>query len=158
MPSVADLQQQIAMAVLSDSEITKTRVGFYNPPKRIRKFAISDAAWDQITQMWHGHRKAGAASPPVIPLKYFVNGFGQIPLILGLTSRSFLALTAGNCLMTSETPNNSFKPNLLRYTKAMAEKACHGFGSTTQVGLTQALGLKGTITYVGNKKIGRAHV
>jgi len=37
-------------------------------------------------------------------------------------------------------PNNSFKPNLLRYTKAMADKACHGFGSTTQVGLTQALG------------------
>src|SRR3546814_10571697 len=36
-------------------------------------------------------------------------------------------------------PNNSFKPNLLRYTKAMAEKACHGFGSTTQVGLTQAI-------------------
>jgi len=35
--------------------------------------------------------------------------------------------------------NNSFKPNLLRSTKAMAEKACHGFGSTTQVGLTQAL-------------------
>src|SRR3546814_5560923 len=32
-----------------------------------------------------------------------------------------------------------FKPNLLRYTKAMAEKACHGFGSTTQVGLTQVL-------------------
>src|SRR3546814_3417580 len=71
----------------------------------------------------------------------------KIPLILGLASRSFLALTAGNCQMTSETPNNSFKPNLLRYTKAMAEKACHGFGSTTQVGLTQALGLKGTITY-----------
>src|SRR3546814_12044325 len=67
------------MGVLSDSEITKTRVGFYNPPKRIRKVAISDAAWDQITQMWHGHRKAGAASPPVIPLKYFVNGFGQNP-------------------------------------------------------------------------------
>ncbi len=37
-------------------------------------------------------------------------------------------------------PNNSFKPNLLRYTKAMTEKACHGFASTTQVGLTQALG------------------
>src|SRR5690606_8854706 len=42
-------------------------------------------------------------------------------------------------------PNNSFKPNLLRYTKAMAEKACHGFGSTTQVGLTQALDLRGQI-------------
>ena len=36
-------------------------------------------------------------------------------------------------------PNNSFKPNLLRYTKHMAEKARHVFGSTTQVGLTQAL-------------------
>ena len=36
-------------------------------------------------------------------------------------------------------PNSSFKPNLLRSTKAMAEKACHGFGSTTQVGLTQVL-------------------
>src|SRR3546814_15660293 len=36
-------------------------------------------------------------------------------------------------------PNNSFKPNLLRYTKHMAEKACHVFGSTAQVGLTQAL-------------------
>src|SRR3546814_16484022 len=41
---------------------------------------------------------------------------------------------------TGLAPNNSFKPNLLRYTKAMAEKACHGFGSTTKVGLTQALG------------------
>src|SRR3546814_17622162 len=41
---------------------------------------------------------------------------------------------------TGLAPNNSFKPNLLRYTKAMAEKACHGFGSTTQVGFTQALG------------------
>src|SRR3546814_3561647 len=28
--------------------------------------------------------------------------------------------------------NNSFKPNLLRSTKAMTEKACHGFGSTTR--------------------------
>src|SRR5690606_941387 len=39
-------------------------------------------------------------------------------------------------------PNNSLKPNLLRYTKHMAERACHGFGSTTQVGLTQVLGRK----------------
>ena len=42
--------------------------------------------------------------------------------------------------MTGLDSNNSFKPNLLRYTKAMAEEACHVFGSTTQVGLTQALG------------------
>ena len=35
--------------------------------------------------------------------------------------------------------NNSFKPNLLRYTNNMAGKACHVVGSATQVGLTQAL-------------------
>ena len=40
-------------------------------------------------------------------------------------------------------PNNSFKPNLLRYGKSVAEKACHAFASTTQVGLTQALGTRG---------------
>src|SRR5690606_27013046 len=45
---------------------------------------------------------------------------------------------------THPVPNNSFKPNLLRSTKAMAGKACHGFGSTTQVGLTQALGATDT--------------
>src|SRR3546814_2115401 len=39
--------------------------------------------------------------------------------------------------------NNSFKPNALRYTKHMADKACHVFGSTTHVGLTQALGRSG---------------
>ena len=39
-------------------------------------------------------------------------------------------------------PNNSFKPNLLRYSKSVTEKACHAFASTTQVGLTQALGLQ----------------
>ncbi len=38
--------------------------------------------------------------------------------------------------------NNSFKPNLLRYSKSVAEKACHAFASTTQVGLIQALGAK----------------
>ena len=36
-------------------------------------------------------------------------------------------------------PNNSFKPNLFRYGKSVAKKACHAFASTTQVGLTQAL-------------------
>ena len=36
-------------------------------------------------------------------------------------------------------PNNSFNPNPLRSTNNMAEKACHVVGSTTQVGLTQAL-------------------
>ena len=43
--------------------------------------------------------------------------------------------------MSRARPNNSFKPNLLRSTNNMAERACHVVGSTTQVGLTQALGL-----------------
>ena len=38
-------------------------------------------------------------------------------------------------------PNNSFKPNLLRYSNGVAEEACHAVASTAQVGLTRALGL-----------------
>ena len=37
-------------------------------------------------------------------------------------------------------PNNSFKPNLFRYGKSVAKKACHAFSFTAQVGLIQALG------------------
>src|SRR5690606_37313977 len=52
-------------------------------------------------------------------------------------------------------PNNSFKPKLLRYTKCMAGRACHAFGSTTQFGLTQALGGTGTAPHMmSQKKIG----
>ena len=47
--------------------------------------------------------------------------------------------SSDSCI-TADGPNNSFKPNLLRYSKSVAEKACHAFASTTQVGLTQALG------------------
>src|SRR3546814_13526752 len=39
-----------------------------------------------------------------------------------------------------QRPNNSFKPNLLRYTNNMAGRACHVVASATQVGLTQAIG------------------
>ncbi len=39
-------------------------------------------------------------------------------------------------------PNKSFKPNLLRYSKSVAKKACHAFASSTQVGLTQVLGAR----------------
>src|SRR3546814_6088964 len=42
--------------------------------------------------------------------------------------------------IVGEAPNNSFKPNLLRYANNMAGKACHVVGSATQVGLTQVLG------------------
>ena len=39
----------------------------------------------------------------------------------------------------SMASNNSFKPNLLRSIKRVAQKACHPFASTTQVGLIQVL-------------------
>src|SRR3546814_13409750 len=62
-------------------------------------------------------------------------------------------------------PNNSFNPNPLRTTNNMAGKACHVVGSTTQVGLTQALGLNGrfavnwkTIFRFALEQIGRASV
>lgn len=41
--------------------------------------------------------------------------------------------------MSRLSPNNSFKPNLLRYSYGVAEEACHAVASTTQVGLTQQL-------------------
>src|SRR5690606_29351687 len=69
-----------------------------------------------------------------------------------LCSRSVLIVRARSPPLRAG-PNNSFKPNLLRYTKAMAEKACHGFGSTTQVGLTQALGLVSRTVVAGFQAI-----
>src|SRR3546814_408322 len=51
-----------------------------------------------------------------------------------------MLFTIWGCSNVAHTPNNSFKPKPLRYTKGMAGKACHAFGSTTRFGLTQALG------------------
>jgi hypothetical protein len=78
-PSLIELQRQISLAILADCEVADVSLGFYKPPKRIREIIISYAARDQITCMWHGHRQRGAFSPPVIPLRYFVFGFGQDP-------------------------------------------------------------------------------
>ncbi len=47
---------------------------------------------------------------------------------------------SGALSVTAVTPNSSFNPNPLRSTNNMAGRACHVVGSTTQVGLTQALG------------------
>ena len=47
-------------------------------------------------------------------------------------------LAHGHCSYGTR-PNNSFKPNPLRYTNNLAGKACHVVGSATRVGLTQAL-------------------
>ena len=54
----------------------------------------------------------------------------------GLRLRPFGAAVASERTMRLFLPNKAFKPNLLRYRKRVAEKACHAFASTTQVGLT----------------------
>ena len=58
---------------------------------------------------------------------------GALP---GLRRWSFGAVAASGRTMCLFLPNKAFKPNLLRYSKRVAEKACHAFASTTQVGLT----------------------
>src|SRR3546814_102636 len=45
----------------------------------------------------------------------------------------------GHGSLVQSPHNNSFNPNPLRSTNNMADKACHVVGSTTQVGLTQAI-------------------
>src|SRR3546814_16000141 len=55
---------------------------------------------------------------------------GSLPIVL--RGRHFRGMIA---------PNSSFNPNPLRSTNNMAGRACHVVGSTTQVGLTQVLGL-----------------
>src|SRR5690606_14418452 len=44
-------------------------------------------------------------------------------------------------------PNNSFNPNPLRSTNNIADRACHVVGYTTQVGLTQALAVRGRFSW-----------
>jgi hypothetical protein len=77
MPNNEDLLRWVALAVLSHSELTGTSLGFDGTPGRIRNVTLTVAARDQINCMWHGHRAIEAHSPPSIPLKYFVTGFGQ---------------------------------------------------------------------------------
>jgi hypothetical protein len=60
-------------------------------------------------------------------------------LLLGLLVAGALHVVLV-CSVIGSAPNNSFKPNLLRYSKSVAAKSCHAFASTTQVGLTQVLG------------------
>ena len=57
-----------------------------------------------------------------------------------LTNGSFIAKSI--LKVREQRPNNSFKPTPLRYAKHMAGTACHVLHSTTQRGLTQALGAK----------------
>lgn len=76
-PDSAKLERQIAIAVLAHSELAQEALGFYAPPKEIREIKVTAAVFDQVQCMWHGHRNRGHMSPPPIPLKIFVFGFGQ---------------------------------------------------------------------------------
>jgi hypothetical protein len=77
LPDRSTMKQQIAAAALANCEVSGTAYGLYTPPHEIREVKLTDAAMDQIRSMWHGHRKSGRGSPPPIPLKVFVVGFGQ---------------------------------------------------------------------------------
>lgn len=76
-PDPEKLKKQIAVAVLAHSELSKEPLGLYTPPKEIREVRVTAAVFDQISCMWHGHRKQGHKAPPPIPLKIFVFSFGQ---------------------------------------------------------------------------------
>src|SRR3546814_10536935 len=73
----------------------------------------------------------GAASESSPVMVRGVRPVLQVPVQAALPGSHFRGMIA---------PNNSFKPNALRYTNNMAGRACHVVGSATHVGLTQALG------------------
>ena len=68
-------------------------------------------------------------------------GFMSMPCIALLRQayRCGVFVFGSGCGAVAKRPNNSFKPNLLRSSKSVAEKTCHAFASTTQVGLIQVL-------------------
>jgi hypothetical protein len=76
-PEIATISKQIGEAILAQSEVSGDNVGLYTPPDEIREVKLTVAALDQIKCMWHGHREPGRRSPPTVPLRYFVTGFGQ---------------------------------------------------------------------------------
>src|SRR3546814_6705929 len=71
-------------------------------------------------------------------------GFGEFALMVRgvrpVLQASVQAALPGRHFRGMIAPNKSFKPNALRYTNNMADRACHVVGSATHVGLTQALG------------------
>ncbi len=77
LPDVESLKGQISQAILAHSEVSEEALGFYRPPDEIRELVLTQAVYDQIRCMWHGHRPRGHASPPPIPLRIFVYGYGQ---------------------------------------------------------------------------------
>lgn len=77
LPDMTTIKRHIGLAALAHCELTDGALGFYAPPKEIRELHLTHAAADQIRCMWHGHRNRANASPPTIPLKIFVTGFGQ---------------------------------------------------------------------------------
>lgn len=76
-PETATILKQVGEAILAQSEVSGEHLGFHAPPNEVREVRMTVAALDQIRCMWHGHREPGRHSPPAIPLRYFVTGFGQ---------------------------------------------------------------------------------
>lgn len=74
-PDSEKLRKHIAGAVLAYSELSGNALGFYSPPKDIREILVTQAVFDQVLTMWHGHRDKNHIAPPSIPLKLFVFWF-----------------------------------------------------------------------------------
>lgn len=77
LPAMETIKLQIASAAIAHCEVSEHTFGLYSPPDEIRDLHLTAAAADQIRCMWHGHRENDKKSPPVVPLKLFVVGFGQ---------------------------------------------------------------------------------
>jgi hypothetical protein len=77
VPEVNKLKTEIAQTVLACSELTDEALGIFTLPEEIREVLPTQAVYDPIGSMWHGQRDRGHASPPPLPLKIFVVGFGH---------------------------------------------------------------------------------
>lgn len=77
LPDADKLAVQIGQAVMAHSELSEEALGLYEPPDEIREVRLTQAVYDLVRCMWHGHREKGHASPPPIPLKVYVFAHGQ---------------------------------------------------------------------------------
>ena len=77
LPNADEIRRELSQTLIAHSELAGEHVGVHAPPDGIEEVRLTAAALDQMRCMWHGHRHRDRQSPPAIPLKIFVYGFGQ---------------------------------------------------------------------------------
>ena len=92
--------------------------------------AFCDFGWRVVAEAMSAQRGMASGCSPL-------TARGALPVVQASVQAALRALHFRGMI----APNNSFKPTPLRCTNNMADAACHVVGSTTQRGLTQALGL-----------------